>query len=272
MINASTIARSSLLAVLFVAAFELSAQAQGPVLDPNNTAKIIPGQILLDDATLVIQEAKHDPGMQSLIFRAKAIFIVPRYEDSSISLAARAHHETAQGLLTPVLNDLSHTGSPGVFLMHRLSAWSSPAFFTIVQGSIYAKDVNDLYRSGTPLVMVFNSDRAARELQGCPAGSCWLTDMSFATYTDDPRASLADADVVVWSRDRDANAATLHNDYIRWRDLATNAIYENQATLWQILSNQVGSDRAHELQTALSTYHPTGVAVASSELTAPRAR
>jgi hypothetical protein len=271
MINASTIARSSLLGLLFAAAFELSAQAQG-VVDENNTSKVIPGQILIDDSTLVIQEAKHDPGMQSLIFRAKAIFIVPRYEDSSISLAARAEHQNVNGLVEPVLHDLTHTGSPGVFMVRRLSAWSSPAFFTIAQGSTYAKDVSDLYRSGTSLVMIFNSDRAAHELEGCSAGSCWLTDMSFATYTDDPRASLADADVVVWSRDRDANAATLHNDYIRWRDLATNALYENQGTLWQILSNQLGTDRAHGLQTALSTYHPTGVAVASSELTAPRAR
>ena len=271
MINASTIARSSLLGLLCAAALELSAQARG-VVDENNTAKVIPGQILIDDATLVVQEAKHDPGMQSLLFRAKAVFIVPRYEDDSFSLTARAEHQNVNGLLEPVLHDLTQAGSPGVFMVHRLSAWSSPVFFSISQGSTYAKDPADLYRAGTSLLMVFNTNRAAHELEGCPAGSCWLTDMKFASYSDDPRAALADADVVVWSRDRGGNAASLHNDYIRWRDLSSNALYENQATLWQILGNQVGTNRAHGLQAALSTYHPTGVAVASSEVDPPQAR
>jgi hypothetical protein len=49
------------------------------------------------------------------------------------------------------------------------------------------------------------------------------------------------------------SAMPMRGEQISFRDLASNSFYNNRATLWQILTNTVSTERTWSLQTALLT-------------------
>jgi lipid-binding SYLF domain-containing protein len=235
---------------LVATAFSVSAQAQTGI-PFFSTGQVIPEQVVVDASTYVVERAKRNPGMESLIDSAKAIFIVPKYgETSSVGDRARALAMTSN--VEPATTDLTTQGSPGAFLLRGLGGWSSPAFFTVAWPN-YSNESRDSYARGTPIVMVFMTDRAARRIRGCATGTCSLSGLQVTRYSNDSGSAIAAADVVVWTPYGMQSAAPVRGERISFRDLASSDFYDNQATLWQILNNIVSTDRAWWLQTALLT-------------------
>lgn len=236
--------------LLLAAAFSVSAQAQTG-LPFFGTGQVIPGQVVVDESTDVVEQAKQDPGMESLIDSAKAIFIVPEYGDTS-SVGDKARNLSPSSSVRPATLDLTTQGSPGAFLLRGLGGWSSPAFFAVAWPN-YGNEGPDAYARGTPIVMTFMTDRAARPIRGCATGTCSLSGLKVTRYSNDSGSSIADADVVVWTPNPVRSAGPVPGERFTFRDLASSAFYNNQATLWQILDNAVTTDRAWWLQTALLT-------------------
>jgi hypothetical protein len=236
--------------LLLAITFSVSARAQtgSPFF---GTGQAIPGQVVVDESTYVVGQAKQNPGMESLIDSAKAVFIVPQYGDTS-SVGERAQALSPSSTVKPATIDLTTQGSPGAFLLHGLGGWSSPAFFGLAW-SDYGDESRDTYARGTPMMIVFMTDRAARPIRGCTTGICSLSGLKVTRYSNDSGSSTADADVVVWTPNPVQSTGPVRGEQISFRDLASSAYYTNQATLWEILNNAVSTDRAWWLQSALVT-------------------
>jgi hypothetical protein len=245
------------------AVFAVSAQAQ-TARPENNTAKVIPGQIVVDQATRVVDHAKENPAMAALIDHAKAVLIVPRYGQSQTAVVNRAEQAAPSDNTTRSAVALTRNGSPGVFLVHSAGNWSSPAFFSVtrVNGSAMHSSAR---RYGMPVVMVFMTAKAADELARSGIGAASLSHLDVARYLDHGNKSLADADVVVWTPrarygqyDRSAQHDRLGQRWIadhefHFDSTASNAYYMNQVSLANILSTNVSTPRSSALQGALST-------------------
>lgn len=240
--------------LLLAATFSVNASAQTGI-PFFGTGQVIPGQVVIDHSTSVVEQARQDPGMDALIGSAKAIFIVPQYGEPSF-VGDRARYLSPTSSVEPATMDLTTRGSPGAFLLRGLGGWSSPAFFTVAWPN-YGDQSQDTYARGTPIIMVFTSDRAARPIRTCATGTCSLSGLKVIRYSNDSGSSNADADVVVWVPDRMQGAA-LRGEQISFRDLGSSAYYNNQATLWQILNNAVTTDRSWWLQAALLSRVPPG--------------
>jgi hypothetical protein len=229
--------------LLIATAFSTGAQAQTGI-PFFGTGQVIPGQVVIDESTYVVEQAKQDPGMESLIGSAKAIYIVPRYGDRS-SVIEQAQDRSPTASVRPAATDITTRGSPGAFLLNGLGGWSSPAFFTVALGN------NSDESRGSAIIMVFMTDRAARTLRGCATGICSLSGLNVTRFSGDSGSSPRDADVVVWTPEHVQSAGPVQGETISFRDLASDAFYNNQATLFQILNNAVTTNRTWYLQTAL---------------------
>lgn len=234
--------------LLLATTFAVSSQAQVAFVQ-GSTAEIFPGQVVIGEATYVVEQAKQDPAMEALVHRAKAIFIVPRYGEVSY-VRRKAQALTVTSNVIPATEDLLKRGSPGAFLIRSLGGWSSPTFFTIQES--HGSDSPDTYPRGTSIVMVFMTNRGAQVMQNSPTGTSSLSGLKVTPYSNAPGASFEDADVVVWTPDRIPSTNAVQNEQISFRYLASGAYYNNQATLWQILHDAVSTDRARGLQTALT--------------------
>src|SRR5690242_9561185 len=112
-----------LLCAAVCSAMNAQALAQsGPMLN-SDTAKVVAGQIVVNEATRVIDRVKQDPGMASLINNAKAVLTVPLYGESQSAFMDRAER-SAPGYTTSSAVALTMNGSPGVFLLHGAVGWS----------------------------------------------------------------------------------------------------------------------------------------------------
>jgi hypothetical protein len=238
--------------LLCAAALAVTAQAQ-TARPENNTAQVIPGQIVVDEATGVVQNMKQQAELAGVMDHAKAVLIVPRYGADPARLVDRAERTSPSANTSLASDSMVKHGSPGVFLLHT-AGWSAPAFFSV--GKVPMSDTDNASNGaqnrqrGMPLVMMFMSARAAKQMQGSNKVS--LAGLNVSHYSDRPRGSLSDADVVVWTphampHDGDLAAAQIHYD-----DAASNAYYMNQATESQILSSNVSTARATRLQGALA--------------------
>jgi hypothetical protein len=150
----------------------------------------------------------------------------------------------------PATTDLTEQGSPGAFLVRGLGGWSSPAFFSVALPND-GRESQDGY-AGKPLVMVFTTERAAQTVSGCATGTCSLSALKVTSYSDNSGSSSADVDVVVWTPDMQSSMP-MRGEQVSFRDLGSNAFYNNRATLWQILNDAVTTERTWPLQTALLT-------------------
>ncbi len=213
------------------------------------TGEVIPGRVVLEKSTQVVEQAKQDSSMESLIDGAKAIFIVPQYGETAY-VGDKARDLSPSSTVKPATTDLTAQGSPGAFLLRGLGGWSSPAFFGVAWPN-YKSESRDTYARGTPIVMVFMTDRAARTIRSCATGTCSLSDLKVMGYSNDSGSSVADADVVVWTPNHMQGAGPVRGEQITFRDLASGAFYNNRPTLSEILNNSVSTDRAWWLQTAL---------------------
>ena len=230
--------------LLGAAAVALTAQAQ--IAAPEyNTGRTIPGQIVVDQSTSVVQSMKQDSAVAGLMDHAKAVLIVPGYGANASQLANSAKQASVEGSTTRTVDAMTRHGSPAVFLVHS-SGWSSPAFFSV--SNINFGDMsNHPSDKGVPLVMMFMNSHAADRLQNVTNAS--LSGLSVAPYSD--RAS--NADVIVWSPHPLAHGANLTAAQLHFDSTASSSFYMNQASESDILSDNVTSARASQLQNALST-------------------
>src|SRR5579862_316704 len=112
-------------------AITLSVTARAQVGIPfTGTGQVIPGQVVIDESTYVVEQVKRNPTMESLIDSAKAILIVPQYRDTSY-VVDKARDLSTTSNVKPAATDLTTQGSPGAFLLRGFGGWSSPAFFTV---------------------------------------------------------------------------------------------------------------------------------------------
>jgi lipid-binding SYLF domain-containing protein len=230
--------------LLCAAAFAVSAQAQ-IASDQDNTSKIIPGQIVVNEATPVVQNMKQDPNVAALLEQAKAVLIVPGYGANPSQLANQAAHENLEGNTSHTTKAMERYGSPGVFLLHS-GGWSAPAFFS-VSNTASSEQAGE---HGMPVVMMFMNSHAAEHMQNADTVS--LSGLKVAPYSDSAHGSASSADVVIWTphgvtHEADLTAAKIHFD-----DQASNSYYMNQVTLNDILASNVSTTRAVQLQNALS--------------------
>lgn len=235
--------------LLCAAAIAVTAQAQTERPE-NNTAKVIPGQIVVDEATRVVQHMKQDPAVAGLIDQAKAVLIVPRYGANPSRLVQRAERTSPEDNTTRAADEMVRHGSPGVFLVHA-AGWSAPAFFSISDADMHHNANNEQpgHERGVPLVIMFMTARGADQMQQGTDVS--LSGLNVARYSDHANRPLSDADVVLWTprrmmHDGDIAAARIHFD-----GAGSNAYYMNQATLPEILASNVSTARAAQLQGAL---------------------
>lgn len=236
--------------VLSAAAFALTAQAQ-IAANTGNTAKVIPGQIVVDEATAVVQNMRQNPDAAGLLDNAKAVLIVPGYGANPSRLSNSAQREAPEGNTTHTSQAMVRYGSPGVFLM-RSGGWSAPAFFSISNVAADATNSSSNNGQGVPVVMMFMTSQALDRMRN-DANNVSLSGLTVAHSSDHPRGSASGADVVIWAphpvmmHQTDLAAAQIHYDYT-----ASNAYYMNQATLNDILTSNVSTTRAVHLQDALS--------------------
>ncbi len=243
--------------LLCAAAFALTAQAQ-TVARPDNTAKVIPGQIVVNEATTVVQNMKQNPDLAGLLDHAKAVLIVPGYGANPSQLGNTANRDSPEGNTTHTTQAMVQHGSPGVFLLHS-EGWSAPAFFSVSNVAVNAMNSSTSHSSasnnghGAPLVMMFMTSHGADRLQN-DVNNVSLSGLNVAHSSDHPRGSPSSADVVIWAphpsmmHQTDLSTAQIHYDYT-----ASNAYYMNRATLNDILTSNVSTTRAVHLQDALST-------------------
>lgn len=242
--------------LLYAAAVAVTAQAQ-IATNQDNTAKVIPGQIVVDESTTVVQNMKQDdPGLAELVNHAKAVFIVPRYGANPARLASRAERNSPEGNTSHSTQAMVRYGSPGVFLL-RSGGWSAPAFFSIGISNAAMTAINNssgnndpANERGIPLVMMFMSSQAADHMQS--ANTVSLSGLNVARYSDSTRGSAPSADVVVWTPHAMVHQRDLTAEQIHFDGTASNAYYMNQVTLNDILASNVSTTRATQLQNALS--------------------
>lgn len=237
--------------LLWAAVFAVTAQAQIAAPE-SNTAKVIPGQVVVDQATTVVQDMKQDPDVAGLMDHAKAILIVPGYGANPARLENRAERESPEGNTRQASEAMLRYGSPGVFLVHGLG-WSSPAFFSISNAGMNSNNTGNSEQPnerGVPLAMMFMSSQAADRMRG--ANNVSLSGLNVARYGDGPRGSASNADVIVWTPHHMMHAGDLAAAQIHYDATASNAYYMNQATLQDILTDNVSTPRASQLQGALS--------------------
>jgi hypothetical protein len=240
--------------MLCAAAFAIGAQAQTSAPE-NNTAKVIPGQIVVDEATTVVQSMKQDPTVAGLVAHAKAVLVVPRYGANPARLENGAQRDSPEGSTTRASEAMVRHGSPGVFLVHS-EGWSSPAFFSIANADMHAMPSGSgsdqqANERGVPVVLMFMTSHAADQLRG--ANTVSLSGLNVAGYSDHPRGAASNADVVAWTPHHVMQAATVAAAQIHYDTTASNAYYMNPASLQDILTDNVTTQRASRLQSALST-------------------
>jgi hypothetical protein len=234
--------------LLCAAVFAVNAQAQTATPE-SNTAKIIPGQIVVDQATQVVERVKQTAGMASLIDNAKAVLVVPRYGESQSAVINQANR-AAPGDSTRSAVALTRNGDPGVFLVRGIASWSSPAFFSVAPSNGSEPRANGSEAHGMPIVMVFMTDKAADQFK--TTGTFSLSGLDAVRYSG-PRSRLADADVIVWTPADWSGQRWIASHEFHFDGAGSNAYYRNQVSLGDILSSTVGTDRSLGLQTALST-------------------
>lgn len=237
--------------LLCAAALAVSAQAQ-TARPEDNTAKVIPGQVVVDEATTVVQRMKQDPAVAGIMDHAKAVLIVPRYGANPSRLVDRAQRESPAGDTTRASEALVRAGSPGVFLVHT-AGWSAPAFFSVRSAAMNDNDNSSHSEHngrGMPLVLMFMTAHAADQLQG--SNNLSLSGLNVARYHPGSHERLSNADVVAWTPHRMMHGEDLADAQIHFDGAASNAYYMNQATLAEILSSNVSTQRASRLQGALS--------------------
>jgi hypothetical protein len=230
--------------LLCAAAVAVTAQAQ--IAAPEyNTGRTIPGQMVVDQSASLVQSMKQDAGVAALMDHAKAVLIVPGYGANASQLANSAKQQSVEGQTTPTAEAMTRHGSPGVFLVHQ-SGWSSPAFFSV--SNIDMRDMSHQpSNNGVPLVMMFMNSHAADRLQNVSNAS--LSGLSVAPYN----RNATNSDVVVWSPHPVAHGANLTTAQLHFDSTASSSFYMNQASESDILSDNVTSARARQLQNALST-------------------
>ena len=231
--------------LLCAAAVAVSVQAQIAAPEYNN-GRTIPGQMVVDQSASLVQSMKQDASVAGLMDHAKAVLIVPGYGANPSQLASGAKQQSVEGQTTPTANAMTRHGSPGVFLVHSVRSWSSPAFFSV--SNINMGDMsNHPTDKGVPLVMMFMNSHAADRLKNVSNAS--LSGLSVAPYS----SHATNADVVVWSPHPMAHGANLTTAQLHYDSTASSSFYMNQASESDILSDNVTSPRASQLQNALST-------------------
>jgi len=235
--------------------------AQTAPLVNSDTAQVIPGQIVVNEAARVIDRVKRDPGMASLIDNARAVLTVPLYGEPQSAFVDRVAR-AAPAYTTASALALTSNGSPGVFLMHGASGWSSPAFFNVANDGI---DSQRGYRDndqavGVPVVIAFMTRKAVRTFLTNNAAHEFITNGAFslsglrvASYSADSRSSVEDADVVIWTPSDSSGPRWSASNEFYFNPLASDDYYRNGASLEQILSDYVATLRSTDLQVALAS-------------------
>jgi hypothetical protein len=234
--------------LLLAAAFATSSQAQVMPQGANTGMTIAPQQVI-NEATSTVQSARQDTGMDALIQRSKAVFIVPRFGESAAAVAKEAANASPSAGTSQSAAALTKYGSPGVLLAHGRN-WSSPAFFSVagVSNSTANQDTNG---RGTPVMALFMTDSAAHKME--TNGTFSLSDLKVVPYSAQPTTPLENADIVVWSPTHVTTSIGVESSRIHFDSTGSNAFYMNQATLGEILTDNVTSGRAQGLQNALAS-------------------
>lgn len=229
--------------LLCAAAVAVTAQAQTAAPE-YNTGRTIPGQTVVDQATTVVQFIKQEPPVVALLDQAKAVLIVPGYGANPSQLANSSKQASVEGPTTHTADSMTRHGSPGVFLV-RSSTWSSPAFFSV------SDVMSNTSERGMPLVLLFMSKHAADRMQNVNNTS--LVGLKVVRDSEHSYKSASNADVVVWSPHPMTESANLTAAQLHFDSTASSSFYMNQASESDILSDNVTSARASQLQNALST-------------------
>jgi hypothetical protein len=234
--------------LLLAAAFASSSPAQ--VTQGRNNGETIAPQQVVDEATSTVHSAKQDPGLDALIQRSKAVFIVPRFGESAAAVAKEAANASPSAGTGQSAAALTRYGSPGVLLAHGTRSWSSPAFFSVAGVSNNTAN-QDTSGRGTPVIALFMTTSAAHKME--TNGTFSLSGLKVAQYSAQPTTPLENADIVVWSPGHVATSVGVESSRIHFDTTGSTAFYMNQATLGEILSDNVSTGRAVGLQNALAS-------------------
>jgi lipid-binding SYLF domain-containing protein len=190
--------------------------------------------------------------MDTLIQRSKAVLIVPRFGESPSAVAKQAENASSSSGTGQGAVALTKYGSPGVLLVQgrRANNWSSPAFFSVA-GVSNSTANQDTSGRGTPVIAVFMTQSAADKME--TSGTFSLSDLSVAQYSAQPTTPLENADIVVWSPRHLTTSVGVKSSRIHFDSTASNNFYTNEASLGDILGNNVTTGRAVKLQDALAS-------------------
>ena len=215
--------------------------AQGSEVE-NRNASALPGRNTRPDemqaqgqvasAAAVVKEMKSDPQLTALLARAHGVFIVPTMGQAAAVVGGR--------------------GGEGVLLVKRNDKWTGPAFFNFGRISAGLQVGGTV---GAVAMILMNDDAVARftaqETEFTVDATAGLT---LVSYSKDGKATLDDADVVMWSDTEGLFAgASIGVSAIARDDAENEAYYGRRTTPQEIFGEVVSNKNATSLRETLPT-------------------
>lgn len=185
-------------------------------------------QQLVNNATHTLQTAKQQSRFDTLLHKARGVFIVPSLKKGALIVGGE--------------------GGQGVLLAHRNGTWSNPAFLSIGSISVGAQ----AGAQAGPVIMLLMTDKALNDFTQANNFSLNANaGLTVVNYAAQGQAPVGKGDVVVWSNASGGFAGV----NVSGTDITSNtkedqAYYGHHLTTAQIVHGHTGS-KATNLRTAL---------------------
>lgn len=185
----------------------------------------------VSDATTLVHQMKQNPGLATVLERAKGIFVIPHYGKGGFIVGGQ--------------------GGGGVVLARHENEWSSPAFYSIGGGSIGAQAGAE--GGGVALILMTQKavDRFANETNTWSLnGSAGLT---VVNWSDKTQANTGRGDVILWSNTSGLyGGLTASVTHVAPDIKMDHAYYQRPVRSSEILAGNVSAPDAESLRNALA--------------------
>ena len=186
----------------------------------------------VSDSLNLVQQMKQNPALAAVLERARGIFIIPHYGKGGFIVGGQ--------------------GGGGVVLAKHLSAWSSPAFYSLSGGSIGAQAGGE----GGAVAMILMTQRAVDRFENSSSG--WSLNgnagLTVVNWSGKTQANTSRGDVIVWTNTKGLyGGLTASVTHISPDSKMDRAYYQRQVTSREILAGNVTNPNADTLRNALAS-------------------
>ena len=185
---------------------------------------------LVSNAVGVVKKMKTDPNLNTLLAKAKGVYIVPEFGRGAFIVGGR--------------------GGSGVVLAHKNGEWTDPAFFDFGAISIGAQAGGS---AGSVAFLLMTDDALDQFMSGNKVALNAESGLSIITYSANAQASWGKGDIIFWSDTKGAYAGvTVSATDINWDDDSNRAYYGGKKTPSEISRRQRLRHPCHRTQGSAS--------------------